>query len=76
MAPLTSFALIAPLLMATEPLRIWYALPLIVSVSLVYAATRNENMGTIVAHAARFGGWLVVFIASMAALLTGLNWIQ
>jgi len=38
---------------------LWYALPLIVSISLVYSATRNEEMGPILAHALRFGAWVV-----------------
>ena len=34
---------------------LWFALPLLVTVSLVYAATRHEEMGLIVQHAIRFG---------------------
>lgn len=46
---------------------LWYALPLIVVVSLVYSATRYEQMGPILRHALRTGGWMVVFL--LAALL-------
>lgn len=60
---LTSFA---PIFAATT---LWYAVPLIISVSLVCAATRHEEMGPIMSHAVRFGGWIVVFmIVVMAAL--------
>ena len=43
--------------------RLWYTLPLIVTVSLVYAATRHEQMGPILHHAARTMIWIVGFMA-------------
>jgi hypothetical protein len=48
---------------------LWYALPLIVSVSLVCAATRHEEMGPILNHAVRFGLWIVVFMIVVMAVL-------
>jgi hypothetical protein len=54
---------------------LWYALPLIVSVSLVCAATRHELMRPIVEHAVRFGAWLVVFMVSFMVLLGVLEWM-
>lgn len=56
--------------------RLWYAAPLIVSVSLVYAATRHEETGPILAHAARFGGWVVVFMAIVTLGLQIVWWLQ
>ena len=61
------FASFVPLLAATS---LWYALPLIVTVSLVCAATRHEEMGPIMNHAVRFGGWIVVFMAVVMAVLS------
>ena len=49
---------------------LWYAAPLIVSVSLVCAATRHEQMRPILHHALRFGMWIVVFMAIVMVLLT------
>jgi hypothetical protein len=49
---------------------LWYALPLIVSVSLVCSATRHELMRPIVEHAVRFGVWVLVFMALFVGLLT------
>lgn len=49
---------------------LWYAVPLIVSVSLVCAATRHEQMEPILHHALRFGMWIVVFMGVVMALLT------
>jgi hypothetical protein len=48
---------------------LWYALPLIVTVSLVCAATRHEEMSQIMSHAVRFGGWIVVFMVGVMAVL-------
>lgn len=63
-------------MLVAEILRFWYAAPLIVSVSLVYAATRHEDPTTIFRHAARFGLWIVVFMAIVSAGLQLLWWLQ
>jgi hypothetical protein len=63
-------------LAAGDPLRIWFAVPIIVSVSLVYAATRHEAMGPIVVHASRFAVWIVVFMAIVFAGLQAMSWLQ
>jgi hypothetical protein len=42
---------------------IWYSLPAIISISLVYAATRHEAMGPILHHALRTGAWIIAFMA-------------
>ncbi|MGW8256321.1 MAG: hypothetical protein ACWGMZ_02425 [Thermoguttaceae bacterium] len=52
---------------------IWYSLPLIVAVSLVYAATRNEEMDRIIIHAVRFGLWIITFMALFFVLLWWLS---
>jgi hypothetical protein len=49
--------------------QLWYSLPLIVSVSLVYAASRHEDMPSILRHALRMGIWIVVFLAGLGVLL-------
>jgi hypothetical protein len=61
---------------AMDPLRIWFALPIIASVSLVYSATRHEEMGPIVVHAARFAVWIFVFMAIVFAVLQAMSWLQ
>ncbi len=48
---------------------IWFALPLIVAISLVYAATRHEAMSAILPRAARVAGWITAFMAVAFALL-------
>lgn len=52
----------------------WYALPLIVAVSLVYAATRHELMGPILSHAVRIGVWIVGFMTVVLAVLLTISW--
>jgi len=53
---------------------LWYALPLIVSVSLVYAATRHEDMGPILVHSLRIGVWICGFMAVIFVVLLLLSW--
>jgi hypothetical protein len=52
---------------------IWYALPLVVSVSIVYSATRNEDSGKIVANAIRIGLWISAFLIMFSLLLRIIN---
>lgn len=52
----------------------WYALPLIVSVSLVYSATRHEEMGPILSHSLRVGAWIVGFMLVVFAVLLVISW--
>ena len=49
--------------------QLWFALPLVVSISLVYAATRHEHVAPIVQHAFRLGVWIVAFMAVVFGLL-------
>ena len=63
---------IAPLL---ADMNLWYALPLIVSVSLVCAATRHEEISPILNHAVRFGVWIAVFMGAVMGLLALLDWL-
>ena len=48
---------------------IWYSLPTIIAISLVYAGTRNEAMGPILRHAIRTGLWITGFMASFFLIL-------
>ena len=55
--------------------RLWYAAPIIVSVSLVYSATRHEEMLPILSHAVRFAIWILVFMFTVMAVLVALDWL-
>ncbi len=62
-------AVVAPFAPLLAVVSLWYAVPLIVSVSLVCAATRHEQMGPILNHSVRFGLWIVVFMAVVMGVL-------
>ena len=53
---------------------LWYALPLLISISLVYAATRHEETLAILLHALRVAGWIVGFMAVIFVVLQALSW--
>ena len=53
--------------------RLWYSLPLVIVISLVYAATRHELMAPILEHALRFGLWILGFMAVVFLLLALLS---
>ena len=48
---------------------LWFAAPLIVSISLVYAGTRHEDKGDILRHAFRVAVWIAGFMAVILAVL-------
>lgn len=53
---------------------LWYAVPAIIAVSLVYAATRHEQMRPILIHAGRMGAWIVGFMFVIFAVLELISW--
>ena len=55
--------------------QLWFAIPLILSISLVYGATRHEQMGAILNHAWRFAKWVVGFMVIIVAILSVIGWI-
>ena len=48
---------------------IWYSLPAIIAISLVYSTTRHEAMGPILRHALRTGFWIAGFMAVFFLIL-------
>ncbi len=55
---------------------LWFALPLVIAVSLVYAATRHEAMEPILRHAMRIGTWIVGFMVAVFVVLQLGIWYQ
>lgn len=49
--------------------RVWYAVPLIVVISLVYGATRHENLKEILVHSFRSAIWMIGFMACIFVLV-------
>jgi mannose/fructose/N-acetylgalactosamine-specific phosphotransferase system component IID len=64
---------VAGLLANVGDTKLWYLLPLVVSISLVYASTRHELMGPILVHAVRFAVWIVVFMAVVFGVIYGIS---
>ena len=54
--------------------QLWYIVPLIVSVSLVYGATRHELARPILYHAWHTAVWMLVFMGSIFAVLWLVSW--
>jgi hypothetical protein len=55
-------------------MNLWYAIPAIVAISLVYAATRHERMAPIFAHATRVGVWIVGFMLVVFVIIEAISW--
>jgi hypothetical protein len=49
--------------------QIWYLLPLVISVSLVYGATRHELPRPILYHAWHTAVWMSIFMGSIFLVL-------
>jgi hypothetical protein len=54
-----------PVLLLAQTAMMWYSVPLIVAISLVYSATRHEAMAPILAHALRLGTMIALFMAAI-----------
>ena len=54
--------------------QLWYAVPLIVVVSLVYGATRDEEMGPIFVQSYRAATWITSFLAIVFGVLLVVSW--
>ena len=52
----------------------WYALPAIVAISLVYAATRHEQIRPILIHSSRVALWIAGFMFAVFVVLEAANW--
>ena len=52
----------------------WYAVPLVIVVSLVYSATRFEATSLILQYAARTAVWIFTFMAVVFVVLLLVNW--
>jgi hypothetical protein len=48
---------------------IWYSLPAIIAISLVYSATRHEAIFPILHHALRTALWIAGFMAAFFLIL-------
>ena len=54
---------------------LWYALPLLVAVSLVYSATRHERWKPILSNAVRFGAWVAGLMLAVMIAIMVMGWL-
>lgn len=52
----------------------WYAVPLVVVISLVYSATRQEAMGAILSNSLRLGFMITLFMVAIMVVLALVSW--
>ncbi len=53
---------------------LWYAVPLVIVISLVYAATRHERNDNILVAAGRIGTWICGFMFAIFVVLALMSW--
>ena len=54
---------------------VWYALPLIVTVSFVYGATRHEDTRVILDYTWRTALWLFGFMVILGIIVCAIDWM-
>ncbi len=54
---------------------LWYAVPIIIAMSLVCAATRHEQMRPILFHAARFVVGIAGFMLAVFVVVAFISWL-
>jgi hypothetical protein len=59
---------------AAPPNKLWYAIPLIVTISLVYAATRHEQLRPMLRRALRVALLVTGAMAVLVVLLEFMSW--
>lgn len=68
--------MIDSLLLAALPVsQLWFYLPLLVAISLVYGATRHELPGPILRHAWNTAVWMTMFIGTIFLIVLLLTWL-
>lgn len=55
----------------------WFVLPLVVAISLVWAATRHESWGRILAHATRLCLMILglLTVTTVLLMVININWV-
>jgi len=58
-----------PLIASIFDAQLWYSLPLVIAISLVYGATRHEYLKEILESSAKALGWVMTFMAIIFVLV-------
>ena len=61
-------------LLASGTMLLWYAIPIVLAISLVYGATRHELLKPILLHAYHTAVWIVGFMLMIVAILVAVSW--
>jgi hypothetical protein len=61
-------------MISISPTYLLYYLPLIISISLVFGATRHEDTQLILRHAFYTARWITGFMAIIFVVLVCINW--
>ena len=62
-------------MISISPTYLLYYIPLIISISLVFGATRHEDTQTILRHAFYTARWITGFMATIFVVLLAINWL-
>jgi hypothetical protein len=62
-------------MLSISPTYLLYYLPLIIAISLVFGATRHENLKLILRHAFQTARWITGFMAIVFAVLLVIDWM-
>ncbi|KAA5542547.1 hypothetical protein FYK55_13470 [Roseiconus nitratireducens] len=62
-------------MISISPTYLMYYVPLIISISLVFGATRHENTQLILKHAFYTARWITGFMLIIFAVLVVFNWL-
>ena len=62
-------------MLSISPTYLLYYVPLIITIALVFGATRHEDTGLILKHAFLTGRWITVFMGIIFAVLFVLDWM-
>lgn len=63
-----------PFLLAAQMSDLWYAIPLVTAISLVYSGTRYEDMREILWRSLRMGLWTIFFLTIFFIVLLLIAW--
>ena len=62
-------------MISISPTYLLYYVPLIISISLVFGATRHEDMQMILKHSFYTARWITGFMAIIFVILLLINWM-
>ncbi len=72
----TTIILAGIYLLGLSTAQIWYAVPLVVVISLVWGATRHERLTEIITHSVKSLLWVLTFMGIIFALIYVAGYFQ